>query len=84
MRCSATPAWTIEVRQDPQRLRPVDTPKIVGDCSKLRSQTGWEPQIPFEQTVQDVLDDWRQASDWVKTWQVSAPQLRQPGGSVNE
>ncbi len=49
----------IEVRQDPQRLRPVDTPKIVGDCSKLRSQTGWEPQIPFEQTVRDVLDDWR-------------------------
>ena len=49
----------IEVRQDPQRVRAVDTRKIVGDCSKLRSQTGWEPQIPFEQTVQDVLDYWR-------------------------
>jgi GDP-4-dehydro-6-deoxy-D-mannose reductase len=49
----------IEVRQDSQRLRPVDTFKIVGDCSKLRNQTGWEPQIPFEQTVKDVLDFWR-------------------------
>jgi GDP-4-dehydro-6-deoxy-D-mannose reductase len=49
----------VDVRQDPKRLRSVDTPKIVGDCSKLRNQTGWEPQIPFEQTVKDVLDDWR-------------------------
>ncbi len=51
---------TIEVRPDPRRMRAVDTPKIVGDCSKLRAQTGWEPQIPFEQTVKDVLDYWRQ------------------------
>ena len=50
----------IEVRQDLQRLRPVDTPMIVGDCAKLRNQTGWEPQIPFGQTVKDVLDYWRQ------------------------
>jgi GDP-4-dehydro-6-deoxy-D-mannose reductase len=50
----------IEVRQDPQRLRPVDTPKIVADCSRLRNQTGWAPRIPFAQTVKDVLDDWRQ------------------------
>jgi GDP-4-dehydro-6-deoxy-D-mannose reductase len=50
----------IEVRQDSQRLRVVDTPKIVGDCSKLHDRTGWEPRIPFEQTVNDVLDYWRQ------------------------
>lgn len=49
----------VDVRQDPGRLRSADTPRIVGDCSKLRDQTGWEPQIPFEQTVKDVLDYWR-------------------------
>ena len=49
----------IEVRQDPERMRPVDTPLIVGDCAKFRAATGWEPVIPFKQTVQDVLDDWR-------------------------
>lgn len=49
----------IEVRPDPARLRPVDTPLIVGDCAKLRAATGWTPLIPFEQTVRDVLDDWR-------------------------
>lgn len=49
----------IEVSPDPQRMRAVDTPLIVGDCAKLRNQTGWAPQIPFEQTVRDVLDYWR-------------------------
>lgn len=50
----------VEVSPDLQRMRAVDTPLIVGDCSKLRAQTGWEPQIPFEQTVKDVLDYWRE------------------------
>lgn len=49
----------IEVRPDPERMRPVDTPVIMGDCSKFRAATGWEPRIPFEQTIKDVLDDWR-------------------------
>jgi len=49
----------IEVRRDPARIRPADTPKIVSDCSKFRRQTGWRPHIPFEQTLADVLDDWR-------------------------
>ena len=50
---------SIEVRQDPERLRPIDTPKIVADCSKLRRRTGWQPHIPFEQTLADVLEYWR-------------------------
>ena len=49
----------IEIRQDPQRMRPVETPVIVGDCSRLRAQTSWEPQISFDQTIKDVLEYWR-------------------------
>jgi len=49
----------IEVRQDPTRMRPSDVPRRVGDASKLRQQTGWEPMIPFEQTLLDILNDWR-------------------------
>lgn len=49
----------VEVRQDPARMRPADTPKIVSDCSKFHRQTGWRPRISFEQTLADVLDDWR-------------------------
>jgi len=49
----------IRVEHDPGRLRPVDTPISYGDPSRLRAATGWQPQIPFEQTVRDVLEDWR-------------------------
>jgi len=50
----------IEVRPDPARLRPSDVPVLVGDCQKFRRATGWEPTIPFEVTLKDLLDYWRQ------------------------
>ncbi len=48
---------TIEV--DPDRLRPSDVEILIGDSSKFRADTGWEPRIPFEQTLGDLLDYWR-------------------------
>ncbi len=50
----------IRVEQDPERMRPSDIPSVVADCTRLRKCTGWEPQIPFEQSLLDVLEDWRQ------------------------
>jgi len=50
----------IEVRQDPARLRPSDVPILWADDAKFRAQTGWEPQIPFDQTMRDLLNDWRE------------------------
>jgi GDP-4-dehydro-6-deoxy-D-mannose reductase len=52
---------TVEVRfeLDPERLRPVDVPLVRGDNTKLRTATGWAPEIPLEQTLADVLDWWR-------------------------
>jgi GDP-4-dehydro-6-deoxy-D-mannose reductase len=44
---------------DPERLRPVDVPVLEGDCTKLRTHTGWVPEIPLEQTLRDLLDWWR-------------------------
>lgn len=49
----------IKVETDPQRLRPSDVPVLVGDSTKFRRATGWEPKIPFEQTLEDCLDYWR-------------------------
>ena len=49
----------IEVREDPKRLRPSDVPVLLGDNTKFRQATGWEPRIPFEQTLRDELDFWR-------------------------
>jgi len=44
---------------DPALQRPVDIPVLVGDNGALRRATGWEPTIPLEQTLSDILADWR-------------------------
>jgi GDP-4-dehydro-6-deoxy-D-mannose reductase len=58
----------VEVRVDPERLRPSDVPAQVGDPSRLHAATGWEPRIPLERTLRDLLDDWRS-----RTATVAAP-----------
>jgi GDP-4-dehydro-6-deoxy-D-mannose reductase len=49
----------IDVRVDPARYRPNDLPVLVGDPSRIRDELGWSPQIPVEQTVDDLLEYWR-------------------------
>ena len=49
----------ITVREDRGRLRPSDVPVLRGDASKARAAVGWCPEIPFEQTLRDILDYWR-------------------------
>jgi GDP-4-dehydro-6-deoxy-D-mannose reductase len=44
----------VEVRDDPERLRPSDVPLFVGDASKLRAATGWEPRIAFAASIRDI------------------------------
>jgi len=50
----------IRVEQDPARLRPSDVLILEGDATRFREATGWEPTIPFEQTLQDILAYWRE------------------------
>ncbi|MBU1878208.1 MAG: GDP-mannose 4,6-dehydratase, partial [Chloroflexi bacterium] len=49
----------IRIEIDPDRLRPSDVPILVSDCRKARERTGWQPLIPIEQSLTDVLDYWR-------------------------
>jgi GDP-4-dehydro-6-deoxy-D-mannose reductase len=49
----------IEILPDPERMRPADVPIVACDATRFRDQTGWEPCIPLEQTLRDILDDWR-------------------------
>jgi len=44
---------------DPALIRPLEVPIQYADCAKIRAATGWAPEIPFEQTLADILDDWR-------------------------
>lgn len=49
----------IQIETEQSRLRPLDADLQVPDTSKFRKHTGWEPRIPFEKTMQDLLDYWR-------------------------
>jgi GDP-4-dehydro-6-deoxy-D-mannose reductase len=50
----------IRVEADPARYRPVDVPVVYGSADKFHRLTGWKTEIPFEQTLRDVLGYWRE------------------------
>ena len=50
----------ITVEQEPARMRPIDADLQVPDTSKFCAHTGWQPQISFAQTMEDLLNYWRQ------------------------
>ncbi len=49
----------IKIEQDPARMRPSDVTVLLGDATKFKQATGWKVEIPFEQTLSDVLEYWR-------------------------
>ncbi len=55
----ALSATSIAVVPDPARMRPGDLPVSVGDPARLVAETGWQPEIPWTQTLEDTLNAWR-------------------------
>ena len=53
-RLVTTARVAVEIREDPARMRPSDTPLFVGDGTKLRAATGWSPQIPLATSLRDT------------------------------
>ncbi len=53
----------LKVVPDAAKMRPADIKDIRGSSTKLRHDTGWQPIIPLDQTLSDVLDDWRRRLD---------------------
>jgi GDPmannose 4,6-dehydratase len=49
----------IEVIIDQSRLRPIDANLQVPNTTKFENHTGWKPQIKFNQTMDDLLEYWR-------------------------
>jgi GDP-4-dehydro-6-deoxy-D-mannose reductase len=49
----------VRVEQDPEKLRKVDIPYLVGDSRKIKAETGWAPELPLERTLAELLDYWR-------------------------
>ncbi|MBN1505090.1 MAG: GDP-mannose 4,6-dehydratase [Candidatus Eisenbacteria bacterium] len=58
----------VTVRRVESRMRPSDIAYLVGDNSKLRGETGWEPAYRLEDSLQEILEQWRKS-------------VRQPSGS---
>ncbi len=50
----------VKVKADPARLRPSDVMVLEGDRSKIEKATGWRAEIPFERTLTELLDYWRE------------------------
>ncbi len=50
---------SVTVTVDPTRYRRNDTPLLLGDPTRLSTELGWKPEIPLEQTVDDLLAYWR-------------------------
>jgi GDPmannose 4,6-dehydratase len=51
----------IRVEVDPERIRPIDADLQIPDTAKFTAHTGWRPEIPFAQTMRDLLGYWREA-----------------------
>lgn len=49
---------TVDIIHDPARMRPSDVPVLIGDSTKFRERTGWQPDIHFQQTMSDLLNYW--------------------------
>jgi GDP-4-dehydro-6-deoxy-D-mannose reductase len=50
----------VEVRDDPERLRPSDIPVLRGDASALRAETGWSPAFSLAASLRDIYADARE------------------------
>ena len=50
----------VEIEREPDRMRPSDVPRLIGDFSKFNAVSGWEPIIPFDRTLSDILEFWRE------------------------
>jgi GDPmannose 4,6-dehydratase len=50
----------IEIKIDPERLRPIDADLQIPNTSKFTAHTGWKPEISYEQTMLDLLNYWRE------------------------
>jgi len=50
----------LKIETDPSRMRPSDVELLIGSAEKFKKATGWKPAIPFDQTLTDLLEYWRQ------------------------
>jgi len=76
-------AHPMTVTEDPELFRAADVPEMRGDPSKLHAATGWRPEIPLSQTLDELLEHWRCETARMHTGLPSRPLgLPSVGGAV--
>jgi len=48
-----------DISYDESLMRPSDNPELTCNADKMKKLTGWNPEIPLEKTIEDILDYWR-------------------------
>ncbi|WP_410981736.1 GDP-mannose 4,6-dehydratase [Bacillus cereus] len=48
----------IDIELDPNKMRPSDIPYFIGDYTKIKNLTKWEPKISITQSLQDIYQYW--------------------------
>jgi GDP-4-dehydro-6-deoxy-D-mannose reductase len=46
------------IRSSADLMRPQDNPTVIGDNGKIRHEIGWQPRIPFEESLRAVYEYW--------------------------
>jgi len=49
----------VDIIEDKDRMRPSDVPLLLGDCTLFQNTTGWERSYSLDDTLEDLLDYWR-------------------------
>ncbi|MEA5420742.1 GDP-mannose 4,6-dehydratase [Spirulina sp. CCNP1310] len=65
--------WEDYVKFDPRYLRPTEVELLIGDCTKAKTQLGWQPSVTFAELVQLMVDA-----------DLMALGLASPGGTTSE
>ena len=50
----------LKIEVDKNRIRPIDADLQLPDTSKFKKHTGWEPIVPYDKTILDLLNFWRE------------------------
>jgi GDP-4-dehydro-6-deoxy-D-mannose reductase len=55
----ARSGMTAGVEVEPVRLRPTDVERVAGNAARVSRELGWTPAVPWDETLDTVLSDWR-------------------------
>jgi GDP-4-dehydro-6-deoxy-D-mannose reductase len=55
----------IAVQHEDSLTQAHDVPVQVGDSTRLRREAGWKPEVSLEQSLADLLEDWRRRTEGI-------------------